>query len=166
MPYSASVIAYAFVKKAIEEGSPLTQMKLQKMVYFAQGIHLILHDEPLIKENFQAWKYGPVVPAIYHDYKFYGSSPINDTELVEFDPKDNELINFGMDINAQESVNETWKILKDSNAIQLSNWTHNEDSPWHKHFVNGVNDIDIPNVDIKNYFSRFLVIKNAAEAKT
>ncbi|MGN6477898.1 MAG: Panacea domain-containing protein, partial [Flavipsychrobacter sp.] len=63
--YPASVIAYAFVIKGIEEGNPVTQMKLQKLVYFANGIYLAQGYGPLIKESFQSWEYGPVVPEIY-----------------------------------------------------------------------------------------------------
>src|SRR5215469_2786509 len=82
MSYPASLIAYAFVKRGIDDGNPVTQMKLQKLVYFAHGLHLASYNEPLISEKFQAWKYGPVVPAIYRDYKLYGSSPILDTDLL------------------------------------------------------------------------------------
>lgn len=60
--YSAKDIAMAFVKKAIESGKPVTQMQLQKMVYFAHGLHLAnTKGEPLVKEEFQAWRYGPVI---------------------------------------------------------------------------------------------------------
>ena len=82
MPYSASVIAYAFVQKGIEEGKFVTQMKLQKMVYFAHGYHLARYNEPLIREEFEAWKFGPVVPSIYQSYKLYGSDMIIDTGLI------------------------------------------------------------------------------------
>jgi uncharacterized phage-associated protein len=66
MAYPASLIAQLFVNRAIKEGNPITQMKLQKMVYVAHGLYLASHNEPLIKENFQAWRFGPVVPDIYH----------------------------------------------------------------------------------------------------
>jgi uncharacterized phage-associated protein len=155
MSYSASLIAYAFVKKGIEEGRPLTQMKLQKMVYFAQGIHLALHKEPLVKDVFQAWKYGPVIPNIYHTYKYYGSSPIMDTDwilLSQFEEKALTTI----DEKAKGTIDYTWDLLKDTNAIKLSNWTHEEGSPWQKSYVEGINDVDIPNGAIQTYFEGFL----------
>ena len=82
MAYPASLIAQLFVKKGIEEGNPITQMKLQKVVYFAHGLYLGSQRKPLIKESFQAWKFGPVVPDIYHTYKLYGSAPITDTDWI------------------------------------------------------------------------------------
>src|SRR5437868_3452952 len=79
--YPAPLIAYAFAQKGIEEGKPVTQMKLQKMVYFANGYHMVKYNEPLIKESFEAWKFGPVVPTIYENFKLYGSHPIADTNI-------------------------------------------------------------------------------------
>lgn len=156
--YSASKIAFEFVKKGIEQGVPVTQMKLQKMVYFAHGIHLALYDKPLIKESFQAWKYGPVVPALYQAYKFYGSNPITDTDLIEllYDIDKEQLDN-----DSQESINNTWDTLKDINASQLSNWTHNTGSPWETNYVNGSSDINIPNEEIKEYFKKFMNVDTA-----
>lgn len=155
MSYSASAIAYAFVKKGIEEGKPLTQMKLQKMVYFAQGVHLALHKEPLIKDTFQAWKYGPVIPEIYQTYKFYGSDPINDTDLLQLSQNEEKDLK-SLDGIAKGTIDYTWDLLKDTNAIKLSNWTHEDGSPWQKSFADGVNECEITNSDIQTYFEQFL----------
>ena len=156
MSYSASLIAYAFVKKGIEEGRPLTQMKLQKMVYFAQGVHLALYKEPLVQDTFQAWKYGPVIPDIYNIYKYYGSSPINDTEWVSLAKYEDASLS-KLTEDAKESVDYTWSLLKDTNAIKLSNWTHESGSPWKTSYVEGVNEVSIPNEAIQKYFEQFLV---------
>lgn len=153
--YPASVIAYAFAKKGIEEGNPVTQMKLQKMVYCAEGFHLAQYDSELIKERIQAWKFGPVVPSIYQMFKFYGNGPILDMSYV---PCDNvELERVYSDEKAASTIQDTWNMLKDVNAIQLSNWTHKTGSPWDKHYKPYVSDIIIPKSDIKEYFSQFLV---------
>ena len=154
MAYSAAIIAYAFVKRGIEDGNPVTQMKLQKLVYFAHGLHLANYGEPLINEKFQAWKFGPVVPAIYHEYKLYGSSPIVDTDLLFLigDPDQYDASLNNMDEKAAKMIAVTWGGLKDTSAIQLSNWTHKQDSPWQKNYTEGVNDIVIPNEEIEQYF--------------
>lgn len=149
--YPATLIAHLFVKRGIEEGNPVTQMKLQKMVYFAQGVHLALYKEPLITETFQAWKWGPVVPVIYSDYSFYGSSPITHTDWAEI-PVNEETL----DEEALNTIDYTWSILKDTNAIKLSNWTHASDSPWSKVYVENVKETPIPNDIIQAYFETFL----------
>lgn len=158
--YNASLIAYKFVQRGIEESNPLTQMKLQKIVYLAQGLHLSLYDgAELVKEDFQAWKYGPVIPSIYHDYKLYGSSLIQDLSLIDFNDF-TFYLSTDLDDNAESAIEDAWKIAKDIPGTQLSNWTHNEGSPWHKFYREGVNDIIIPKQEIRGYFSKF--IKNAS----
>ncbi len=153
-PYPASLIALVFVKKGIEEGCPVTQMKLQKMAYFAQGVHLALHKEPLISEIFQAWKYGPVIPAIYSAYSFYGSSPITDTNwAASFIHEENiEKI----DEDAVKTIEYTWNTLKQTNAVKLSNWTHEGGSPWSQVYIENVKETPIPNETIQAYFETFL----------
>jgi uncharacterized phage-associated protein len=161
MPYPASLIAYAFVKKGIECGCPVTQMKLQKLVYFAHGLHLAADDGPLINEVFQAWKFGPVVPSIYHDYKFYGSSPITDPDLYfvfgDAPSADKQLDT--LNSSATKSIDATWDGLKDASAVQLSNWTHKDGGPWKRYYQPGISDVTIPNEDIKDYFKGFFVKK-------
>ncbi|RXK83195.1 Panacea domain-containing protein [Filimonas effusa] len=156
MSYPASLIAYYLVKKGIEEGNPLSQMKLQKMVYFAHGIHMALHKEALVSEKFQAWKFGPVVPDIYHAYKLYGSDPIASTEWVV----DHNAKEAGLSLLNEEAIKTldfTWDSLKDFNAIKLSNWTHQPGSPWSKNYNPNINDIAIPNTEIADYFKQFVV---------
>lgn len=162
MSYPASLIAFAFVKKGIDEGNPVTQMKLQKMVYFAHGMHLALDRGALIKETFQAWKFGPVVPEIYQDYKIYGSGPITTTDLLRIFSTgqicDNEDLK-KIDKKAQESVDDAWSVLKELDALSLSAWTHKDGSPWKKFYKNGVTDIIIPNEEIKEYFKSEFINK-------
>jgi uncharacterized phage-associated protein len=155
MTYPASLIAYAFVLKGISEGNPVTQMKLQKIVYFAQGVHLNLFDKPLVREVFQAWKFGPVIPDIYRIFKFYGSKPITDTDyLFSIDDYSSNISN--LDSGAREAIDMTWDATKDINAIQLSNWTHEPESPWAKHYAEGTSDSVIPNEEIKEYFKSIM----------
>src|ERR1044071_3610815 len=129
MAYPASLIAFAFVKKGIDEGLFVTQMKLQKLVYFAQGVHLAKYHKSLINETFQAWLYGPVIPEIYQDFKLYGSRPIINT--AEFTPSSTERAP-RLDAEAIDTINYSWAVLKDFSAMSLSKWTHRNDGPWSK----------------------------------
>jgi uncharacterized phage-associated protein len=155
MTYPASLIAYAFVKKGIDEGLFVTQMKLQKLVYFAQGVHLAKYHRNLINENFQAWMYGPVIPEIYEDFKFYGSRPITDT--AEFTPSSTYTPPFRLDAEALDTINYTWGVLKDYSAMSLSKWTHRPDGPWSKVYDPEVKSTPISNNDIKQYFEKLLI---------
>ncbi|QLH42366.1 MAG: DUF4065 domain-containing protein [Coxiellaceae bacterium] len=52
-------------------------MKLAKLIYVAHGWSLALNDVPLIDEAVQAWKFGPVIESVYHEFKHFGNDVIN-----------------------------------------------------------------------------------------
>ena len=160
MPYSASAIAYAFVKKGIEEECYVTQMKLQKMVYLAHGYHLAKYNEPLIKEEFEAWKFGPVVQSIYQDYKLYGSDAIIDTGLISEGGDKLEAVK--LSDNAIDAINYTWQVTKHLSASQLSRWSHLDGSPWAQVYSEREYSIPIKNTSIQDYFKKVLVSSTAA----
>ncbi|MCY4000360.1 MAG: DUF4065 domain-containing protein, partial [Bacteroidetes bacterium] len=61
---------------ASHSGRNLTPMQLIKLSYIAHGWTLGISGEPLFNDTVEAWRYGPVVPDIYHTYKEFGHSPI------------------------------------------------------------------------------------------
>jgi uncharacterized phage-associated protein len=153
MTYPASVIAYAFVRKAIAEGIPVTPMKLQKIVFFAHGYHLARHIDPLIKEKFEAWKFGPVVPAIYQDFKYFGNQKITDIALI-FAPS--YLDNYVLDASAIDAIEYTWNATKNVSAEALSNWTHLPNSPWSETYKQNELSVPIDDTLIRKYFTKLL----------
>lgn len=69
-------VADYFIWLANTTGSYISNLKLQKLVYYSQAWHLALEDEPLFEEDFEAWIHGPVIPALYRSYKKFGATPI------------------------------------------------------------------------------------------
>lgn len=57
-------------------GELMSNMKLQKMLYYQQGYHLALFDEPLFEDDLEAWMYGPAVPIVYDYYEINGNNGI------------------------------------------------------------------------------------------
>lgn len=55
---------------------PITNLALQKLLYFVHGLHLIERKSPLVMGYFEAWQHGPVHPAAYSAFKAAGKSPI------------------------------------------------------------------------------------------
>lgn len=156
---AANVVAKEFVKKGIDEGSPVTQMKLQKMVYFAHGFHLAFYGEPLVAENFEAWKFGPVIPSLYQTYKSWGNNAILAFSTSEYMIHPNAIhpehsfIHFGgLDERGAYAIDYTWQVTRNIDAITLSNWSHEPGSPWDQSYKLH-NDL-IPNPLIKEYFRR------------
>jgi uncharacterized phage-associated protein len=68
---------YLLASGTSQDGTPaVSNLKLQKFLYYAQGLHLAEYGEPLFAEDFQAWRHGPVCPQAYHAFKQHGSRPI------------------------------------------------------------------------------------------
>lgn len=67
MSISAINVANAFISfTEPEKGDLISNLKVQKMLYYVQGYHLALYDDRFFNEEIMAWQYGPVVPDVYH----------------------------------------------------------------------------------------------------
>ncbi len=159
MAYSAKAIANKFIEIAKAKGSTITPMKLQKLVYFAHGWYLSLTNaKPLIDEKIEAWRYGPVVPSLYHQFKSLGNRPIEEYATdFQIEPEIRFITpNLPEDKNLFAFMEKIWDVYGKFTAIQLSNLTHQSDTPWAKVWTNG----DVPKgtgIDdsiIKEYFDK------------
>lgn len=148
--HNATSIANFFIRKGIEDGKPVDQMKVQKLVYFAHGWYLAITNQPLLNEAVEAWRFGPVIPSLYHILKHSGNQAITATiRGKELAPDDTD-----SELNAYLSA--IWNLYSPFTGIQLSNMTHEEETPWAKisrEFNNQIPaDKEIENEVIKQYF--------------
>lgn len=152
MSYPALQIANAFIKKANFEGKEISNLKLQKLIFIANGIYLVTSDKqkPLILEKISVWPYGPVVASVYHSFKNYGNSKITSLSIEE----QLNMWKHTLSDEAEQSIEMAWSIGKDVDPIKLSNWTHDENSPWSKAKMES-ND-EIPDDYIVDYFKQFV----------
>lgn len=74
--YDPRAIANLMLDEADRQDIEITNLALQKLLYFAHGIHLIQTKKPLVSGYFEAWQYGPVHPSVYNAFKISGSHPI------------------------------------------------------------------------------------------
>ena len=77
-PTDIDTVAKCFLVSAHEVGDYLTNLKLQKLVYYAQAWYLALTDEPLFDGEFEAWVHGPVNYHLYKKYQHHEWRPIDD----------------------------------------------------------------------------------------
>ncbi len=106
-----------------KESSPyaITPLKLQKLLYYAQGFSLRDNDEALFEEELRAWDHGPVNRAIYDDYKKYGYFTI---PSEKFEDKEQTLTPKEID-----SIKKVWAEYGHLDGKTLEELTHQED-PW------------------------------------
>jgi len=120
--YSAAAVANTFLELAKREGKTLTNMQLQKLVYIAHGWMLGIVGKPLIKNTVEAWQWGPVIPDLYHPLKKFGAGIVN------------ELLPVKQTLEAEGApmliVASTWAGYGQLSALQLSDITHKDGTPW------------------------------------
>lgn len=122
-------VANYFIGKAQHEGDKITPMKLLKLVYIAHGWALGLYRTPLIAEEVQAWKYGPVVPSVYEDFRHYGREPIARQKTV-WNEEGQLAVPTVTDPDTQQLLDSVWNAYKQFNGLQLSDITHRPNTPW------------------------------------
>ncbi len=113
-----------FIMRAYEDGleAEMTNMKVQKLLYYAQSLHLALYNEPLFEAEIQAWRYGPVCPPAY---KFYSEFEAKQLPI----PQQESLLQLPSE--KKELLEETWEYFGSYHAYRLSEMTHGE-FPWKK----------------------------------
>lgn len=134
-----AISAISAAKALCEEtGWSISNLALQKMLYIAHMLYYGRTGEPLIRDSFEAWDYGPVVPSVYHRAKAFGSDSVRN---VFHGAKQIE------DKRAREAIQQTVAALRDKRPGELVAITHWDGGAWAKHYTNGRNAI-IPHEDI------------------
>lgn len=135
----ANVIAKAIIAISEPEmGDIISNLKLQKLMYYVQGFHIAMYDKPLFEEKVIAWQYGPVVKEVYDEYKQYGSNAIVKDENFDIETLSKE---------TQELLKDVYNVYGQYSATRLMNMTHQE-APWIKTEMNH----EISHQLLKEYF--------------
>lgn len=121
-------IANWFINKANSEkldddvSEGISNLKLQKVLYFAQAAHLALNNsKPLFDDKICAWPLGPVVESVYQDFKQYSNKPIDG-------PTNKDYLKV-VDAGLASFLENTWTIFGKFSAAKLVQMSH-EHKPW------------------------------------
>jgi uncharacterized phage-associated protein len=116
-PIIIKISKYFISKADTEAGDEITNLKLQKLLYYAKGMYLALFNKILFEENFESWKHGPVCRYVYNNFAKNGyntlrvdKTPVLDKELKAF-------------------LDSIWDIYGQYTAKKLEEMTHSE-APW------------------------------------
>ena len=127
---------------ALRQQIETTPMQLIKLVYICHGGHLWALDEPLLDEPVEAWRYGPVVPTVYHTFKRFGNRSIQLTATHQANLSDSE----------QHLISVFTKAHIKYSGIQLSSMTHAPGTPWDRTVKAAGEGAVIPNKLIRDYY--------------
>lgn len=143
--FTAREIAEWFVAWADEMDAGIDPLKLQKLLYYAQGEYIAAHGRPLFTDRIEASQHGPVVSEVHHESKDLGRNPIDPDTFV---PED-----FCWDdyTEVQDHLVRIWRRYGIYSGWALREKTHCE-APWIDAFQPGQNN-EITEAALKEFFA-------------
>lgn len=145
--YNCFDVANKLLEFAKEDGKGIDTMKLLKLTYIAHGYYLAFFDKPLFKNSIQAWKYGPVIPELYHAIKPFKTGIVNPTVVSLHSYED-------IKKEDEKYLRAVWNHYKETSGIHLSNLTHQSGTPWANVYSEGIINIPIDNDIIKEHYKQ------------
>jgi len=137
-------VANRFLDLARERCDALTPMQLLKLVYIAHGWTLGLLGRPLIRDDVEAWQYGPVIPRLYNAVRQFKSHPVQGTIKAS-----QEQI-----MGPEDSIiRQVYEIYGARSGPALSRLTHQSGSPWATVYQRGEYGTVIPNDLIEDHYA-------------
>lgn len=167
--YDARSIANTILIAASRQGVVLSNLKLQKLLYFVHGRYLVETGFPLVKGEFEAWQYGPVHPLVYSAFKDFGASDI-DGFAEKLDPvkRTRSTIEPVVDPSVERHVAIVVGALGHLSAGQLVDLTHAKGGPWAITVEQSQNvaniGLKIDNDTILTHFSKLRVVAGGSSA--
>ncbi|KCZ99319.1 Panacea domain-containing protein [Hyphomonas oceanitis] len=131
MALDPRIICNYIIAASLRNERPVTNLALQKLLYLTHAHYVMRYDKPLVTGYFEAWQFGPVMPAIYKELKPFGRRPIN--RLFE------DIDLFSGEVRPLPPVDDaaTLDLLRDVlyhyekfSAGQLVDVTHASHGPW------------------------------------
>jgi uncharacterized phage-associated protein len=118
---NALTVADYLIDKANKENKPITNKKLQKLLYYVQAWSIAIRNKKIFDDKIEAWIHGPAIRKVYLEFKEFGASPIS--------KKVNQKTINNMDQEVKKFIDKVWNIYSKYDAPYLEHLTHSE-SPW------------------------------------
>lgn len=146
IPVNVQAVADYFIRRSdLEAGDVMTHLKLQKLLYYAQGWHLALKGSPLFMDSLEAWQHGPVCPTVWKRFRDFAWNPIPPSQC-ESDPERD------LDAETRSFLSEVWDGYGQFTAKRLEELTH-EEAPWKDAWESDPSgSASIPHEALRNFF--------------
>lgn len=148
MHINAIAVANYFIQLSAEKEVPIRLLGLIKRVYIAHGFSLALCNKSLLDDRFdvvEAWKFGPVIPSVYHTFKYNRENPISDLgEIFEgYDANGSQIFvePHLEDDEAKQICEMVWNRYRSFSDFDLVALLHAKGSPWFWAYEEGRNNL-------------------------
>lgn len=138
-------VARYLIQRNMDAGVPITNLKLQKILYYIQGYSFRQLNSEAFSDPVYRWPYGPVVPSVYFAYNINRANEICELDDSSADPLKTLRAYDGM----KKLVDMIDDACKDKNAAELVNMTHRE-KPW----MEAADSKEISKDSIRMFFER------------
>lgn len=154
-------IANWFITKGNSDNVDITLLKLVKLVYIAHGYILALLEESYINpmyDRVEAWKFGPVIPSVYHTFKHNRDNCIKNKESICTINNNSDKLEFfipKVKDNIVQILNFVWNRYGSKTPSELVSILHRKGTPWEYYYKKGKNN-EIPDYDTKLYYKAII----------
>lgn len=129
--YAALDLSKYIISKCVEDGHPISNLQLQKILYYIQ-VHFLMHNSIAFPDAIEAWQFGPVVPNVYYYYCGYGAMPIlSEHERITIEVQDRNIID---EIVENKRNLDPWKLVEE---------THRKNGAWDQIYKNGAGNRNV-----------------------
>jgi len=152
-----SAVTNYFIKCSKKEGISLSNLSIQKLVYFAYGWIIAAQNEKLFYDRIEAWQYGPVIPSLYHQLKQYGRNRITQ-EIMDYDFYEDKFYCWKLNPNTptEKWIRKVWNHYKLISSERMVELTHQDGTPWRETILKKGFNAEIDDRLIKEHFSEKL----------
>lgn len=134
--YTAINLSKYIVTKCIDDNHPISNLQLQKILYYIQK-DFLGRDDIAFSDNIEAWQFGPVVPNVYYHYCGNGAMPISSNyEKFELEAKDKTGID---NIVESKRILDPWIMVAE---------THKANGAWDQIYQKGLGNHKVIPIDL------------------
>lgn len=162
--YSALEVARHIINYANSNDQLLSNLKLQKLLYFVQAEFLTSQGRTCFTDDIEAWNFGPVVPAVFREFKIFGSFHIPPVKHYYVEDESQpfnfrRVVFYDIEITDEDKtvIDEVVDYFADCSSVELTDLTQKQ-LPWQNAYIKHLKIVISPQ-SIKEYFTKKRTIK-------
>lgn len=133
MTYDVRAIANFILDQGEVDAVPISNLSLNKILYFLHGHYLATTGQPLVDEPFEAWEYGPVQREVYAQFRTFDDRPITSRAMaIDFTTGHKSVVSQAIDsahLDLLISVSRFYSRMPAGKLVEIS---HSAGGPWDK----------------------------------